>query len=557
MGLKSICRSLSRFSLLLPSAFLGQVLQAQDLSELMSLADMNPEAACLVLEGRNIPASAIGLETAGARIEDSSYLQTDNVAGLMFCKVTGQILSVSPNAPAITFQVNLPSNWNGKSLQYGGGGLNGVLITGLDHYNRQPESEATPLARGYVTLGSDSGHQSSGGFNADFMLFEEALRNFGHEQIKKTHDVAMLLIQARYGSASRYNYFIGGSQGGHEAFDAVQRYPQDYDGAVAAYPAYNLVMLHLSANQYAKALHANDGASWINPEKARNFVSRIYESCDVLDNLQDGIISNINACESATEIFKTYDASNPIRCVGGQDTGNTCLSDAQLEALNVLDTPFDLGFSIYADDEGNSIFPRWSPFIGSTFFDGNFPNLGAQGPGDSLQFRPGSATPGYAIAQNLNMDPMTEFNPAEYAGRITALTGMMSATSVNLDTFHARGGKLIFYHGLADDFIPFYSSIQYWDRLQTRYERSTLDEFVRFYTIPGMGHQTGPFSARLSTLDALEAWVERDQAPGELRAIDNNQSSFGRSRPVCIYPQWPRYNGTDDINLAESFTCVD
>jgi pimeloyl-ACP methyl ester carboxylesterase len=518
---------------------------------------MNPESACLALKGRKIHESAIGLETAGARIEVTSYLQTGNVAGLMFCKVTGQIFSVSPNAPAITFEVNLPSNWNGKSLQFGGGGLNGVLITGLDHYNRQPESETTPLARGYVTLGSDSGHQSSGGFSADFMLFEEALRNFGHEQIKKTHDVAMLLIQARYGSASHYNYFIGGSQGGHEAFDAVQRYPQDYDGAVAAYPAFNLVMLHLSANQYAKALHANDGDSWINPEKARNFVSRVYEICDTLDNLQDGIISNIDACESATVIFKAYDVSNPVRCAEGQDTGNTCLSDAQLKALNVMDTPFDLGFSIYSDDGGNTIFPKWSPFIGSTFFDGNFPNLGAMGPGDSLQFRPGSATPVYAIAQNLNIDPMTEFNPAEHAGRIAELAGMMSATSVNLDTFNAKGGKLIFYHGLADDFIPFYSSIQYWDRLQTRYERSTLDKFVRFYTIPGMGHQSGPFSARLSTLDALEAWVERDQAPGELQAIDSNQSSFGRSRPVCIYPQWPRYNGMGDIDLAESFTCVD
>ena len=47
-----------------------------------------------------------------------------------FCKVLGQIAPSDPKAPPIKFQVNLPIDWNGRSLQYGGGGFNGVLITG-------------------------------------------------------------------------------------------------------------------------------------------------------------------------------------------------------------------------------------------------------------------------------------------------------------------------------------------------------------------------------------------------------------------------------------------
>ena len=31
----------------------------------------------------------------------------------------------------------------------------------------------------------------------------------------------------------------------------------------------------------------------------------------------------------------------------------------------------------------------------------------------------------------------------------------------------------------------------------------------------------------------------------------------GRTRPLCDYPKWPQYNGTGDVNLAASFTCVD
>jgi hypothetical protein len=109
---------------------------------------------------------------------------------------------------------------------------------------------------------------------------------------------------------------------------------------------------------------------------------------------------------------------------------------------------------------------------------------------------------------------------------------------------------------VVDDFIPVYSSIQYFERLQKRYRTETLDSFVRFYTVPGMGHVTGVFNARISSLDYLEAWVERGQGPGELVATDANEQTAGRSRPVCRYPQWPRYRGSGDVDEAASFSCV-
>ena len=54
-----------------------------------------------------------------------------------YCKVLGAIAPVDPNAPPINFQVNLPAQWNGKAVQYGGGGSNGVLITGLEPVARR------------------------------------------------------------------------------------------------------------------------------------------------------------------------------------------------------------------------------------------------------------------------------------------------------------------------------------------------------------------------------------------------------------------------------------
>ena len=78
-----------------------------------------------------------------------------------FCKVLGHIDPVDPKAPPIRFQVNLPVEWNGRSVQYGGGGFNGVLITGLALPPAYPFDKPSPLARGFVTYGTDSGHETS------------------------------------------------------------------------------------------------------------------------------------------------------------------------------------------------------------------------------------------------------------------------------------------------------------------------------------------------------------------------------------------------------------
>jgi feruloyl esterase len=520
-------------------------------------APASPAAACQALAGFKIAASAIGERTTGAEVTAVDLVAADakgNANG-EYCKVLGAIHPVDRNAPDIQFEVNLPTSWNRKMLQYGGGGLNGVLVTGLGPYSRQPETDATPLKRGYVTLGSDSGHQSNIPFDGRFYMNAEALANYGHLQIKKTHDVAVQLIKARYAAKADHSYFIGASQGGHEGFDAVQRYPQDYDGVVAGYPAHNVVMLHLSAWNYAKALMADGGKAWINPAKARALVAKVYERCDALDGASDGVISNLAGCEAKNAELRQLTDGNPIRCPGGADTGDSCLSDPQLRALNAIDKPFEVGFRIFADDVGSAAFPKWTPFSGSTFKDGGGDILGTDGPTKALQYAPGAATLGIAIAQDPKLDVYQGFEPKAYEARIRELAHSMSANDTNLDGFRKRGGKMIWFHGLADDFISPYSSIQYFGRLQKRYDAKALDSFVRFYTIPGMGHVTGAFGARLASLDALEAWVEQGKAPGTLSAVDFNKATAGRTRPVCLYPSWPQYDGKGDINAAASFAC--
>src|SRR5690606_12223793 len=150
----------------------------------------------------------------------------------------------------------------------------------------------------------------------------------------------------------------------------------------------------------------------------------------------------------------------------------------------------------------------------------------------------------------------TDFDPKAYAARVIEVAGRISANSVVLDRFRARGGKLIYFHGLVDDFITPYSSLQYHDRLLNRYGEESLLEFVRFHTIPGMGHGNGiQYNPRLVLVDVLDAWVENDSAPGTLVAPDVREG-VNRTRPICLFPLWPRYNGSGNVDDAASFSCV-
>src|SRR5215831_9128700 len=169
---------------------------------------------CQALTGVVIDAARISLPTNGATVVTAQSVETP--AGGRYCKVEGAIHPVDPQAPDIKFRVTLPYNWNEKALHFGGGGYDGSI----------PETERarfplpgtpTPLQQGYATFGSDSGHSAGTGDAAAFASNREALANFSGDQLKKTHDTALVLINQAYGIAPRRMYFQGNSQGGHEA----------------------------------------------------------------------------------------------------------------------------------------------------------------------------------------------------------------------------------------------------------------------------------------------------------------------------------------------------
>jgi len=507
-------------------------------------------AKCASLEGLTIPASAIGLPTRGASVEAAVAVKASDPhnADGDFCKVTGIIRNATTSTAVFEFEVNLPDAWNGRVLQMGGGGYDGSLVTALGPYTLQPPGEDTPLKLGYVTLGSNGGHRGGRGFDGRFGLDDEALLNYGKQSIKKTHDVAMAIIRKAYGRAPRRFYFIGGSQGGHEALDAAARYPADYDGVVADFPAYNVTLLHLGSWNVGRALYADHGSGWMDAAHVKLITDAVMDKCDALDGVRDGIISNVAACDAAFDV-------RTLRCADG-GRGDHCLSDAQLKAVETITSDYNPGFSI----AGMATFPKWPLLEGAKFAGpSNFgtvsqPSNPLSGR-EPLLYSAGDATIKYIITRDPKFDTL-RFDPREYKARIAVVASIMDVTDQSLEPFRAKGGKIIMTHGTADDFITPHNSIAYYRRQLAQFGQKRLRSFLRFYVIPGFGHGFGTFNAKFDALPALEQWVENGKPPAGLIAMDGNPHA-NRTRPLCEYPQYPKFTGAPGTeNAAASFTCA-
>ncbi|OKO87417.1 feruloyl esterase, partial [Bradyrhizobium sp. NAS80.1] len=326
-----------------------------------------PEDADTVCKGLNSGADAVKIDSATLQapsqlaVAERGPTPSGRItpANHGFCKVLGHIDPVAPKAPPIKFQVNLPVEWNGRSVQYGGGGFNGVLITGLGLPPAYPYDKPSPLARGFVTYGTDSGHESKPGEPPQlFALNDEAFENFAHRAYKKVRDAAVALMERAYGKKPEKMYFMGSSEGGREGLTMAQRYPDDFDGIFARVPVINWVGLQHAGTRSGLATM---GAGWINPAQVKLVADAVRAACDKADGSDDALVQDPVACKAAFKV-------ETLRCANGQSS-DQCLTDAQIKAVDTLHSSYKFPFALA---NGLDDYPGWgvsgedTPAIGPT-----------------------------------------------------------------------------------------------------------------------------------------------------------------------------------------------
>ena len=443
-----------------------------------------------------------------------------------FCRVAA---TLKPTAESdIKIEVWLPAPraegapgntaWNGKFLAVGNGGWNG---------NIDRNALAGGLRRGYAAASTDTGHEGGGG---PWMASQEKLIDFGYRAVHEMTAKAKAIVNAYYGNAPRFSYFQGCSAGGRQGLKAAQKFPADFDGIVAGAPALNTTGRAIFAVYAAQALRKEEG-SYIPSTKYPAIHRAVLEACDAKDGVKDDVLENPRAC--------TWDPKT-IECKAGTDDAS-CLTPAQVVAARALYQPVKNTRTdklIFSGLELGSEM-GWSTFGGQQAF-----------PIATQMFQ-------QMIFKNPAWDYKTLNFDADMALVDTIEKGNINAMDANLQPFLSRGGKLIQYHGWADQQIPPGTSPEYYQAVVERAGGADkVKSGYRLFMVPGMGHcGGGDGTATFDMLAALERWVEKSQAPDSIPASRVVDGRADRTRPLCSYPQAASYKGSGSTDEASNFVC--
>jgi feruloyl esterase len=136
----------------------------------------------------------------------------------------------------------------------------------------------------------------------------------------------------------------------------------------------------------------------------------------------------------------------------------------------------------------------------------------------------------------------------------------LNADSTDLSDFEPLGNKLIMYHGWADPVIPSQSSIDYFNASVGDNNLGQTQEYARLFMVPGMFHCSGgPGPNVFDGLTPLVNWVEQGVAPETIIAtkfVADTPPAVEMTRPLCVFPNVAKYNGSGNTNVWTNFACV-
>ena len=433
-----------------------------------------------------------------------------------FCRITATLKPSSDSN--IKIEVWMPaSNWNGKFEAVGNGGWNG---------NIDSNALATGLRRGYATAATDTGHEGGGG---PWMQSQEKLVDFGYRAIHEMTVKAKALIKAYYNNEAKLSYWNGCSAGGRQGLKASQKYPNDFDGIVAGAPALNSTGRAAFSVWIAQNMHKEE-ASYIPPAKYGPIHDAVLQACDAIDGVKDRVIENPRQCKFDPKV---------LQCSAG-DSAN-CLTSPQVLSAQTMYKP------VVNSKTQKSIFPGLEP--GSEMGWATF--------GGPQAFGIGTQMYQFMVFKDPNWDYKKLNFDSDMATVDKIENGVINAMDPNLKPFFAHGGKMIQYHGWADQQIPSGSSVEYYQSvLDTMGGIGKVKENYRLFMVPGMGHcGGGDGPSTFDMLAALEQWVEKGKAPDAIPAAHLTNGQPDRTRILCPYPQVATYKGSGSTDDAANFAC--
>jgi feruloyl esterase len=182
------------------------------------------------------------------------------------------------DASGITLEAWFPSNWTGRFLATGNGGIGGCI---------QYEDVAYGNFFGFATVASNNGHDGMTG--KPFLNAPNVIEDFAWRAVYTETIVGKELTNQFYNKHFTKAYYLGCSTGGRQGMKMAQAYPDLFSGIVAGAPAWDFNNLDSWGGYLGMQTGFDNTSSSFVPVNLWAVVhEEILKQCDGLDGAIDG-----------------------------------------------------------------------------------------------------------------------------------------------------------------------------------------------------------------------------------------------------------------------------
>ncbi|WP_189922577.1 tannase/feruloyl esterase family alpha/beta hydrolase [Kitasatospora xanthocidica] len=430
------------------------------------------------------------------------------------------------------------SGWNGRFQALGGS----AYAAGDNNVGM-----GTAVKNGYAATTTDAGLGDavdvSWALNAKGEVNTALLENLASRSQHEAALVGKQVVAAAYGQQASYSYFNGCSTGGRQGYMEAQRYPDDFDGILANAPAVNWGEFEV-ATLWPQVVMNNE-KTYPSACEFKAFTDAAVKACDPLDGLKDGLVNDASRCDF-----------DPRRLIG-----TTVVCEGRELTITAADAA--VVRKIWDGPRTASGKKLWSGVpVGADL--SALAGVARDADTGAVKGAP-FPVPQYWVASWLKKQPSFDVSTITY-DQFTQLfeqsraeyDRIIGTDDPDLSAFRDAGGKLLSWHGQADQFIPTQGTVDYRRQVErTMGGGKRVDDFYRLFLVPGAGHcGLNKGVGTIDDLAALTAWVEQGKAPRTLPATLTDAAGRDVKRDVCAYPKVSRYSGHGDPAAASSFRCV-
>jgi pimeloyl-ACP methyl ester carboxylesterase len=487
------------------------------------------------------------------------------LGGLDFCQVQVYLTHQTRNDIAlgrndtkdkVLVEVWLPltsESWNGRLQATGGGGF----ATGMFGAHL-----GVAIKNGWAAVSTDGGHDpdlrkladaswavpdstvsdSSPQGHAKRQIEWPLLHNWASRSAIDQILIGKSITDQYYGTKPHHTYWNGCSTGGRQGFSVAQKYPDLVDGILAIAPAMSFV--NLLMGELWPPVVMNRAKTYLSNCELEYFRFHAIEGCEKARKVKTGILQNPVDCHwspkelngekfecDGTEVTVTRDMIEIVQQIHDGPGGPMAANKFPGLAWGVPMTTL-ANISI-ADDRTRSP----NPFgIAASFLQ----HVVLQG-----------AAPDFSTLDENELHSLWASAQAEFGG-------LVNTDDPDLSSLRDSGTKLLSWHGVDDQMIPYQHTTNYRQRVEAIMGGAhEVDEYYRLFLAPGVEHcggGVGPYPK--DPLDTLVRWVEDSEPPETLEAEVMSQEGELITRDLCIWPSTAEYMGIGDVQRASTWTCV-